>query len=73
MNAKKSGVRIGSASMLPPARAVRHARLIPAWHYGLIDRGAVARGYRADLAVVDEPNHFNVRMVIIIRRNHRGA
>src|SRR5206468_1297229 len=37
-----------------PEVAVRHASFVPARHYGLADRGAVAPGYRADLAVVDD-------------------
>jgi adenine deaminase len=52
------------AGGVPAARAVRHATLVPARHYGLADRGAVAPGYRADLAVVDDLAGFRVRMVI---------
>ena len=44
--------------------AVRHASLVPARHYGLVDRGAVAPGYRADLVVVDDLVDFNVRLVV---------
>jgi adenine deaminase len=47
-----------------PEVAVRHASFVPARHYGLVDRGAVAPGYRADLAVVDDLKGFNVRMVV---------
>src|SRR5262249_15821784 len=47
-----------------PARAVRHASLVPARHYGLTDRGAVAPGYRADLAVVDDLRDFRVRLTL---------
>src|SRR5207253_5899353 len=46
------------AGGVPPASAVRHATLIPARHYGLFDRGAVAPGYRADLVVVDDVREF---------------
>jgi adenine deaminase len=53
---------------VPPARAVRHATLVPARHYGLQDRGAVAPGYRANLVVVDDTIHFGPRLVI-----HGGA
>ena len=42
------------AGGVPPACAVRHATLVPARHYGLTDRGAVAPGYRADLVVVED-------------------
>ena len=44
--------------------AVRHASFVPARHYGLIDRGAVTPGYRADLVVVDDLVDFDARMVI---------
>ena len=51
------------AAGVPPARAVRHAALCPAVHYGLNDRGAVAPGFRADLVVVDDLKSFAVRRV----------
>ncbi len=47
-----------------PAVAVRHASYVPARHYGLFDRGAIAPGYRADLIVVDDLEEFRVRAVI---------
>jgi adenine deaminase len=43
--------RVISAGV-PAARAVRHASLVPARHYGLKDRGAVAPGYLADLVIM---------------------
>jgi adenine deaminase len=46
------------------AVAVRHATLVPARHFGLRDRGAVAPGYRADLAIVADLRHFQVQAVI---------
>jgi adenine deaminase len=46
------------------ASAVRHATLIPARHYGLLDRGAVAPGYRADLVVVDDLRAFRPALVL---------
>jgi adenine deaminase len=52
------------AGGVPAARAVRHATLVPARHYGLADRGAVAPGYRADLAVVEDLTRFRVRLVV---------
>jgi adenine deaminase len=52
------------AGGVPPAAAVRHASYVPARHYGLIDRGAVAPGYRADLVVVDDLALFRVRTVL---------
>jgi len=47
-----------------PEVAVRHASLVPARHYGLIGRGAVAPGYRADLVVVDDLAGFDVHLVV---------
>jgi adenine deaminase len=52
------------AGGVPPAVAVRHAAYVPARHYGLINRGAVAPGYRADLALVEDLTDFRVRTVI---------
>jgi adenine deaminase len=52
------------AAGVPPAVAVRHASLIPARHYGLTDRGAVAPGYRADLVVVEDLRDFRARLVV---------
>jgi adenine deaminase len=52
------------AAGVPPARAVRHATLVPARHYRLADRGAVAPGYRADLVVVDNASNFDVHLVV---------
>lgn len=43
---------------IAPAAAVRHATLIPARHYGLVDRGAVAPSYRADLVVLQDLQNF---------------
>lgn len=52
------------AAGVPPASAVRHASLTPARHYGLMDRGAVAPGYRGDLVVVDDVREFHPHLVI---------
>jgi adenine deaminase len=52
------------AGGVPAPSAVRHASLVPARHYGLDDRGAVAPGYRADLVVVDDLREFQVHMVL---------
>ena len=51
------------AAGVSPAQAVRHSSLIPARHYGLTDRGAIAPGYRADLVVVEDVKDFCVRQV----------
>lgn len=55
--------RVVEAGM-PPAEAVRHATLVPARHYGLRDRGAVAPGYRADLVVVEDLHGFRSNLVL---------
>ncbi len=52
------------AAGMPPERAIRHTTLVPARHYGLADRGAVAPGYRADLVVADDLTEFGVSLVI---------
>jgi adenine deaminase len=52
------------AGGVAPASAVRHATLIPARHYGLYERGAVAPGYRADLVVVDDVRDFRPWLVM---------
>src|SRR5581483_8292622 len=52
------------AAGVPPARAVRQASLVPARHYGLTDRGAVAPGYRADLVVVEDLKTFRATLVL---------
>lgn len=52
------------AGGVPAARAVRHATLVPARHYGLTDRGAVAPGYRADLVVMNDVREFRPYLVV---------
>jgi adenine deaminase len=53
----------GVAGGVAAAVAVRHATLVPARHYGLSDRGAVAPGFRADIVAVDSLSDFGVRLV----------
>ncbi|MBN2123835.1 MAG: adenine deaminase, partial [Deltaproteobacteria bacterium] len=48
---------------LDPVTALRLATLNPAEHFGLKDRGALAPGYRADLAVLGDLAAFDVRQV----------
>ncbi len=52
------------AAGVEPARAVRHATLVPARHYGLGDRGAVTGGRRADLVAVEDLVDFKPALVI---------
>jgi adenine deaminase len=52
------------AAGVAPAVAVRHAAYVPARHYGLVDRGALAPGYRADVVLVEDLQDFRVRTVI---------
>ncbi len=52
------------AGGVPAAHAVRHASLIPARQYGLLDRGAIAPGYRADVVVVDDLRAFQPALVL---------
>lgn len=49
---------------IDPASALRHASFIPARHYGLIDRGAIAPSYRADLVVLHDVRDFRIAMVL---------
>ncbi len=52
------------AGGVAPAAAIRHATYVPARHYGLVDRGAIAPGFRADLALVADLQGFRVDTVI---------
>ncbi len=64
------------AAGVPAEQAVRHVTLVPARHYGLSDRGAIAPGYRADLAVVGDLRQFKVELVLhdgqIVARDGRS-
>jgi len=57
-------LRRAVAAGVPPCRAVRHASLVPARHYGLRDRGAVAPSYRADIVVLDDLLTFQPTLVV---------
>ena len=52
------------AAGVPVAKAMRHATFIPARHYGLVDRGAIAPSYRADLVVLDDARDCRVAMTL---------
>jgi adenine deaminase len=56
------------AGGVPAPTAIRHASLVPARHYGLRGRGAVAPGFKADLAVFDDLERFDATVVV-----HDGA
>lgn len=49
---------------LDPLRAIRLATWNPAAHWGLSRVGAVAPGYRANLAILSDLASFNVRMTL---------
>ena len=49
---------------VPLAVALRHAALIPARHYGLRDRGAIAPAYRADVIVFEDQRELRCTQVI---------
>ncbi len=51
----KAGVR--------PEVVIRQVSWVPAQHYGLTDRGAVAPGYRADFVIVDDLSELQVWQV----------
>lgn len=51
------------AAGLDPVTAVQMVTLNPAEYFGLKDRGAVAPGYRADLAVLEDLDRFSVERV----------
>lgn len=51
------------AAGVPAPSAVRHATLIPARHYGLVDRGAIAPSYRADLVALADLVDFRATQV----------
>ncbi len=56
-------LRRAVAAGIDPVSAVRMATINPALYMGLSDRGAVAPGYAADLAVVSDLETFRVRAV----------
>ncbi len=50
-------------SGLDPVTAIQLATLNPAEYFGLKDRGAVAPGFRADIAILNDLNNFEVNSV----------
>jgi len=59
----RRAIRMG----VPPVDAVRAVTLNPAECFGLKNIGALAPGYEADIAIIDNLKDFNVEMVF-----HRG-
>jgi adenine deaminase len=55
----KKAVELG----LDPVTAIQLVTLNPAEYFGLKDRGAIAPGYRADLAVLEDLENFEVSSV----------
>jgi adenine deaminase len=66
-NTLRQAVALGA----PAHRAVRAVTLNAATRFGLNDRGAVAPGYRADLAVVSDLEDFEVQLVLKSGRRAR--
>ncbi len=56
----RTAIRLGA----PPLAAYRAATISAARIFGLRDRGLVAPGWRADLAVIDDLDHCGVSMVL---------
>lgn len=58
---------------LDPVRAVQIGSINAARHYGLVGRGAIAPGYRADFVAVDDFRGFSVRAVVKNGEVFRGG
>ena len=56
-------IRRAVACGLSPELAIRMATLSPAERFGLVDRGALAPGRRADFCIIDDPEKFVIRQV----------
>jgi adenine deaminase len=57
-------VRMAIGEGLPPMTAIQMATINPAAYFGLPDVGAVAPGFKADFAVLDDLNQASVSMVV---------
>jgi adenine deaminase len=66
-------IRRAIACGMPVELALRMATLSAADRFGMVDRGALAPGRRADFCVVDEPRKFVVRSVFIGGREFTGT
>lgn len=49
---------------LDPVTAIKLATINPARYFGLLDRGAIAPGYLADMVIVDDLEDFHITHVI---------
>ena len=58
-------LRICSSAKIDPITAIQMASLNAAECYGLKDRGAIAPGLRADIALMDNLSDFNIKKVFI--------
>jgi adenine deaminase len=61
-------IRIAVNHGLEPELAIRMATLSAAERFGLLDRGALAPGRRADLCIVDDPVSFGVKETIFCQK-----
>ena len=61
-------VRMAIAAGVPPLAAYRSATLTAARAFGLIDRGMIAPGYRADIALIDALESCSVSTVVCAGR-----
>lgn len=56
-------IRQAVALSIPPLMAISVASFSAAQCYGLHDRGAIAPGYKADIAIADSVQNMNIEMV----------
>ncbi len=68
-------IRLAIKEGIDPIDCIKMASLNPAEAYGLKNKGAIAPGYKADLAVIDNLEDFNVIKVFkegkLVAENHK--
>ncbi|CCQ95098.1 Adenine deaminase [[Clostridium] ultunense Esp] len=68
-------IRLAIKEGIDPIDCIKMASLNPAEAYGLKNKGAIAPGYKADLAVIDNLEDFNVIRVFkegkLVAENHK--